>query len=84
MIVNLITGSMSTVYGMPTIPAINSTKKITFSQDSTLVLIETDNYNPILMFDVVNLALTNMIYIYDTIYEVHFVNSSNDYVVVLG
>lgn len=75
---------MSTTYGMPTIPAFNSTKKITFSQDSSKVLIETDNYNPILVFDAVNFVLNYLIYVYDVVYETHFLNSSNDYVVVFG
>jgi len=84
MIVNLLTGTNSTVFAVPVIPAINSTKKITFSQDSTLAIVESDSYNPIIVIDIVNEALSSLIVITDTIYEAHFINSSNDYVVVLG
>lgn len=72
-------------YSIPATPLVpKTTNTITFSYDSSLAIIETDYYNPIIVLDVASLTKFKEISINDSIRLAFFLNSSNDYIVVIG
>jgi hypothetical protein len=60
------------------------TETVTFSQDSSLAVFEADGLNPVTIFDLATGNSIASFNIDDTIYQVHFLNSSNSYLLVLG
>ena len=61
-----------------------STNTITFSQDSGYAVIETDNFNPIVILDLSNLTVVKNITVQDTINEAFFLDSMANILVVSG
>ena len=74
-------GTYSTVSAPP---ATSVTKVVTFSYDSTLAIIETDQLNPISIFDLTSRSIIKRIPINDSIDEAHFLNQSNQIIIVFG
>ena len=70
-------------YTLPILAA-GTTDKITFSQDSTLAIIETDAVNPIAILDLNTFQVVNTILILETISSAHFLNPNSNIVVVFG
>jgi hypothetical protein len=64
-------------------PSSGSTSKITFSADSSLALIETDQANPLVVLHMSNYSELTSFSITHTITEAHFLDASNSIVVVL-
>lgn len=60
------------------------TGQITFSQDSTLAIIETDNFNPIKVLNLTDYVVVHSVSINDTIHSAHFLDSSNTMMIVFG
>jgi hypothetical protein len=56
---------------------------ITFSSDSELAIIETDQFNPLEIINLTSLRIVHSIAINDTILYAHFLNSSNRFVSVI-
>ena len=63
-------------------PTADTTQKITFSQDSSLAIIETDNINPLLIYSMTSYSIIHQIPISAQIYEAHFLDSSNELIAV--
>jgi hypothetical protein len=76
--------ALLSTYTPSTVPASNSTKKITFSQDSTLAIIETDSYNPVVVLRLADCQVIHTISINDVIDSAHFVDGSNTLMMVFG
>ena len=68
----------------PTItPAVlDCTKTISFSQDSSLAIVETDTFNPIQILSTADLSIVHSITPLEAVDSVHFVNSSNDFIII--
>jgi hypothetical protein len=66
----------------PTVSSPNSLSSVTFSQDSQLAILETDAHNPLLIINLTTFTTFHSFSISDTILYTHFLNSSNDFVVV--
>ena len=60
------------------------TAKITFSSDSSLAIIETDSINPIHIMELSTFQIIKTVQIIDTISEAHFLDASNEVIVVFG
>ena len=60
------------------------TGEITFSQDSNLAIIETDDRNPIQVLNLANYAVVYSVSINDTIHSAHFLDSANTMMIVFG
>lgn len=65
-------------------PPVGWTSKISFSGDSSLVVVETDQVNPFLVLSMSNYSIVYSVQISSTIVEASFLNSSNDYVVIIS
>lgn len=78
-IYNLTNLALINTYNPTVAPTSSVTGKVTFSQDSTLAILETDSFNPIIILNITGSAniVTNSITINDIIYEVDFYDSSN-------
>ena len=63
-------------------PNTSCTKTISFSQDSSLAIVETDLFNPIVILNTVDLSIVHSIMALEAVDSVHFVNSSNDFIIV--
>ena len=59
-----------------------STNKVTFSNDSLLAIIETDNFNPIYIINVNTFSVISSFFIDDLIIEANFLDTSNKYLTV--
>lgn len=60
----------------------NCTQKIIFSSDSSLMIVETDQYNPLVVLNTSNFQEVYSVVINDSIKEAHFLNSSNNFLIV--
>ena len=60
------------------------TGKITFSGDSSLAIIETDTVNSIVILNLTDFSIAHEIIVTDAVASAHFLNSSNDLVVIFG
>ena len=60
----------------------NCTQKIIFSLDSSLMIIETDQYNPLVVLNTSNFQEVYSVVINDSIKEAHFLNTSNNFLIV--
>lgn len=65
-------------------PTLNSTQKVTFSSDSSLAILETDSHNPIAIYNLTSLTEEWTITIPDIIHSAHFLNDSNQFIIVFG
>ena len=86
-IVNIVRMSNLTIVHSWTPPnpvAGDITAKITFSSDSSLAIIKTDSINPIQIMELSTFQIVKTVQIADTISEAHFLDSSNEVVVVFG
>ena len=63
---------------------LDCTKTISFSQDSSLAIVETDNFNPIEILNTSDLSTVHTIDVFEPIESAHFINSSNFYVIIFG
>lgn len=68
----------------PTNPSAGSTKTVTFSMDSSLVILETDTFNPIQILRTTDLSLVYEVPVSYIVFEAHFVNSSNEFIIVFA
>lgn len=57
-----------TLWSPPVTPAPNSTNRVTISKDSTLAIIETDNFNPVYVMDLNSFAVVKAISINQIIF----------------
>ena len=60
------------------------TEKVTFNAASTLIVIETDNINPIMIMNLTSFATVYIAYINDVILSALFFNKTDRYLLVLG
>ena len=63
-------------------PTADITQKITFSKDSSLAIIETDNINPLLIYSMTSYNIVHQIPISAQIYSAHFLDSSNELIAI--
>jgi len=78
-------GAMKNSLSVDITPSSVLTDKIPFSSDSTLAIIETDDTNPIYIMNVSSQNVQQTIKVdVGTISSAHFLNSSNDYIIVFG
>ena len=66
------------------IPPGMSTKSVAFSLDSSMVILETDTFNPIVVLNTTDLSEVHSIPVSQSIFSAHFINSSNELVIVFG
>ena len=71
-----------TPQNIPSVP--DCTQTISFSQDSSLAIVETDNFNPIAILNTSDLSEVHTIDVFEAVQSAHFVNSSNFFVVIFG
>lgn len=63
-------------------PNTSATSKIFFSSDQSLVVLQTDYFNPVVILSLQNFTVLHEISVTDVIYEAQFLNSSNTFLVV--
>ena len=83
-IFNLTTFANLSHWTPPTTPPANTTNKITFSNDTNLILIETDHYNPIQIMNLSTFQIIQTIPVNDVIKDAYFFDVENTMVVVFG
>jgi hypothetical protein len=64
------------------LPTPNALSEINFSADSELVILETDAFNPLLVVNLTSNTALHSVTVNDTILRAHFLNSSNQQLVV--
>jgi hypothetical protein len=85
MFASVATGVIKANFNVTTTPTYFATKKITFSSDSTLALIESDNFNPLYIMNISSNSLYRTIPVdVGIIHSAHFINSTDQYVIVFG
>lgn len=55
----------------------SATNMITFSQDSNYAVIETDNYNPVVVLSISSLSVFQSVYVNDVISNAYFLDNLN-------
>ena len=73
---------METTFDQRTMTVSPTSEKITFSQDSSLAIIETDNLNPLLIYSMTSYNIVHHIPISAQIYSAHFLDSSNELIAI--
>ncbi len=64
-------------YSPSVLPTSDVTSKITFSHDSSLAVIETDQFNPLILFSLTTYQPVNQVAIGQDIKEAHFLSYNN-------
>ena len=83
-LVEATTLSLLNSYTPINIPPGMTTKSVAFSMDSLMVILETDTFNPIVVLNTSDLSEVYSIPVSQSIFSAHFVNSSNELVIVFG
>jgi len=69
---------------VPPNPSGGSTGKITFSKDNHYAIVETDNYNPLVILELSNFTVWQSLLIDDVIHQSYFLGTDNQRVIVFG